>query len=59
MANFIIVKYRGGIMSAHEKNMTDNRTTANLKDVFITANWKRLKASVRSGWARLLQSGDT
>ena len=46
-------------MNTHFKNMMDNRTTANFKNVFITANWKPRKANVTCGWAQPLHSGDT
>ena len=46
-------------MSTHFKNTKDNRTTANLKNVFITANWKPRKANKTCGWAQPLHSGDT
>lgn len=45
-------------MSTHFKNTKDNRTTANLKNVFITANWKPRKANKTCGWAQPLHSGD-
>lgn len=52
--NFIIVKYKGGSMSSHGKNMKDIGTTAKLKNVFIIAKWRSFEATKRSGSAWLL-----